>query len=324
MSNELIVINKTEYEFAYFADETGKRWYDLGRIAKSLGIKDVRHIAERIPKQHKRSVKKSDLQMQVIQTQEDFDSSSDDESKSQRGGAQSKWFVDDAGMYRTIIKSDSPKADAFTEWVTAEILPTIEKQGYYIDKKAVEASPEKVDALYDDASTLRATERNFFAKVKQYFTMATDYDPENKRMQAFFAVIQNRFLFAVTGHTAIEIVIDKIDHEKERCGMVQDVPVTKANLAISKNYLDQIDLQQLINLCNLYLHCLESIKIRDRKVTTEYLMSFFDQLLRDLQYQVMNGQDHPSCKQRDRIVQREFNLYKKIAIEDRQPQLRQR
>lgn len=229
--------------------------------------------------------------------------------------------ISEHGLYELIIKSRKPDAKKFKHWIFHEVIPSVMRNGYYIDKTAVAKSPEKMDRLVDDVATIRVNERVFFAKVKQYFTMATDYDPNNKRMQAFFAVIQNRFLFAVTGHTACEIVIDKIDHDKERCGMVQDVPVTKANLAISKNYLDQIDLQQLINLCNLYLHCLESIKIRDRKVTTEYLMSFFDQLLRDLQYQVMNGQDHPSCKQRDRIVQREYNLYKQIAIEDRQPQL---
>ena len=324
MSNELIVINKTEYEFAYFADKTGKRWYDLTRIAKSLEVKQVIRIAERIPEQHKRLVKISELQLQVNQTQEDFDCESGSQSKGQRGGAQSKWFVDDAGMYRAIIKSDSPKADAFTEWVTAEILPTIEKQGYYIDKKAVEASPEKVEALYDDASTIRVTEKNFFTKVKQYFTMAIDYDPHNKAMNDFFARLQNMFLFAITGHTAAEIVIKKIDHTKERCGMVQDVAVTKSNLTVSKNYLDVLELKQLITLSNLYLNCLESFKIRDKKVTTEYLMTFFDQLLHDLKYGVMSSQDHPSCKQRDRVVQREYNLYKQIAIEEREEQLQQR
>ncbi len=66
----------------------------------------------------------------------------------------------------------------------------------------------------------------------------------------------------------------------------------------------------------MYLNCLESFKIRDKKVTTEYLMTFFDQLLRDLKYSVMNGQDHPSVKQRDKVVQREYTLYKQRQIEN--------
>ena len=222
--------------------------------------------------------------------------------------------ISEQGLLELICKSRKPDAKKFKRWIFTEVIPSVMRNGYYIDKKAVEASPEKADALYDDASTLRATERNFFAKVKQYFTMAVDYDPKSKSMNDFFARLQNLFLYAVTGKTAAEITISKIDHDKERCGMVQDVAVTKANLAISKNYLDQIELKQLINLCNMYLNCLESFKIRDKKVTTEYLMTFFDQLLRDLKYSVMNGQDHPSVKQRDKVVQREYTLYKQRQI----------
>lgn len=230
------------------------------------------------------------------------------------GRRQKTNVVNEAGLYELISKSRKPDAKKFKHWIFHDVIPSVIRKGYYIDKTAVAKSPEKIDALYDEVTALRVEEKEFFSRVKQYFAMATDYDPNNKEMQAFFAKLQNMFLYAVKAKTAIEIVMDKIDHEKERCGMVQDVPITKHNLAVSKNYLEAVELFQLRNLSNLYLNCLESFKVRDKKVTTQYLMTFFDQLLRNLNYSVLSGQNHPSCKQRDRVVQREYNLYKQDKI----------
>lgn len=307
MSNQLMTFSKIDYKVAMFMIGN-EQWVQLKTVVESLGlsVSNVAHVAERLPEDYKKLV---DMQI--------FDSAQNDESEAYKGTnnlRKKQWFINKAGAYRIILTSNSPKAEPFLRWLETEVIPSIESKGYYINKAAVAQSPEKVEALYDEVTALRVEEKAFFAKVKQYFAMATDYDPNNKEMQAFFAKLQNMFLYAITQHTAAEIVIDKIDHDKERCGMVQDVPVTKANLAVSKNYLEAVELYQLRNLSNLYLNCLESFKVRDHRVTTQYLMTFFDQLLRDLKYGVLSGQNHPSCKQRDRTVQREYNLYKQLQI----------
>lgn len=230
------------------------------------------------------------------------------------GRQQKTNVVNEAGLYELISKSRKPEAKKFKRWIFTEVIPSVMRNGYYIDKKAVEASPEKADALYDDAQTIRTEERIFFAKVKQYFTMAEDYDPTLQKVKDFFARLQNIFLVAVTGKPAANIVTTRIDHTKDRCGMVQDVSVTKSHLAISKNYLDVLELKQLKTLCDLYLNCLESFKIRSKKVTMDYLMTFFDDLLRRLNYSVMGEQHSQSVTQRDRVVQREYVLYKQQQI----------
>lgn len=222
--------------------------------------------------------------------------------------------ISEQGLLELICKSRKPDAKKFKRWIFSEVIPSVISKGYYIDKKAVEASPEKADALYDDAQTIRTEERIFFAKVKQYFTMAEDYDPTLQKVKDFFARLQNIFLVAVTGKPAANIVTTRIDHTKDRCGMVQDVAVTKSHLAISKNYLDVLELKQLKTLCDLYLNCLESFKIRSKKVTMDYLMTFFDDLLRSLNYNVMGEQHSQSVTQRDRVVQREYVLYKQRQI----------
>lgn len=305
MSNEIQIFEYMQSQQVRTVIREDGMWFVAADVCKILDIGNPRQAISEIDKEDKGSVIISD-------------------GTSPKGGNPNMNIINEAGLYELISKSRKPEAKKFKRWIFSEVIPSVMRKGYYIDKAAVAKSPEKVEALYDDASAIRGTEKNFFTKVKQYFAMAIDYDPHNKAMNDFFARLQNMFLFAITGHTAAEIVIKKIDHTKERCGMVQDVAVTKSNLTVSKNYLDVLELKQLITLSNLYLNCLESFKIRDKKVTTEYLMTFFDQLLHDLKYGVMSSQDHPSCKKRDQVVQREYNLYKQIAIEEREEQLQQR
>lgn len=307
MSNQLMKFSKIDYSVAMFMIG-GEQWMQLKTVVESLGLDtgNLTRVAERLPEDYKKLV---DMKI--------FDSAEGAESEAYKGTnnlRKKQWFINKAGAYRIILTSSSPKAEPFLRWLETEVIPSIEKNGYYIDKKAIEASPEKADALYDDAQAIRTEERIFFAKVKQYFTMAEDYDPTLQKVKDFFARLQNIFLVAVTGKPAANIVTARIDHTKDRCGMVQDVSVTKSHLAISKNYLDVLELKQLKTLCDLYLNCLESFKIRSKKVTMDYLMTFFDDLLRSLNYNVMGEQHSQSVTQRDRVVQREYVLYKQRQI----------
>ena len=199
----------------------------------------------------------------------------------------------------------------FTEWLTSEVLPQIRQYGYYIDKTAISESPEKAQALYDDAQTLRTEEKNFTAKVKHFFTFCSDYDPKNEDTQKFFANLQNLFLYAITGHTAAEIIVERIDSNKEKCGLTQDISVTRTNLKISKNYLVPLELKQLKILCNLYLNCLESLESRNKQVTMGFLKTFFEKLLQDMLYQLPSRSKHISAYRRDQIIDRELTRYKR-------------
>ena len=139
--NDLVVVQTTDWNFAHFKDENNKRWYDLGRIAKSLGVVNVTQLADRISDKHKRLISIKELRTQVTGNNNDNDSMFYSGSKGQRGGARSKWFVDDPGMYQAIICSNSPKAEAFTEWVTATVLPAIISTGTYSITNKAPAPP---------------------------------------------------------------------------------------------------------------------------------------------------------------------------------------
>lgn len=219
-------------------------------------------------------------------------------------------IISESGLYALIFKSRKPEAKQFKRWITSEVLPQIRKNGYYIDKAAVRQSPEKLDSLYSEAQSLRAEERNFSSKVKQYFTQATDYDKENEDTKLFFAGLQNLFLYAITNHTAAEIVVDRIDHTKERCGMVQDIPVIRENLRTSKNYLVPIELQQLRNLCSMYLAWLDNWQVRKYPVTMEFLRTRFLSMLREQDYSILEKYGHVKAKKREQVVSRELTLYK--------------
>ena len=138
--NDLVVVQTTDWDFAHFKDENNKRWYDLGRIVKSLGLIKVQKLAERIPEIHKRLVNIRKLTIQSNVNPNDSEYCSSEEQYSERGNP-NRWFVDEAGMYRAIMKSDSPKADAFTEWVTATVIPAIISTGTYSITNKAPAPP---------------------------------------------------------------------------------------------------------------------------------------------------------------------------------------
>ena len=156
----LAACRSVEYEFAYFTDETGKRWYDLGRIAKSLGIARSDKLAERIPEQHKKIVNMKTTFMQVNRTNRSNEYSSSEEEYSKQRGNPNKVFVDDAGMYRAIMKSDSPKAEAFTEWVTAEVIPNVIRTGSYSIRGSV--LPKFIQRF---AQNQNRTENGYFSVI---------------------------------------------------------------------------------------------------------------------------------------------------------------
>ena len=310
MSNQLQIVKKANWEFAYYTDADGVRWYNLTCIAKILHISDTRRLAERIPEKHKRLVNiKKNLSERLDSEQDKYSEFGIGESG--QVGNPNKWFVDESGLYQAIVNSNSPEAEIFTEWVTSEVLPQIRQYGYYIDKTAISQSPEKAQALYDDAQALRAEEKNFTAKVKHFFTYCIDYDPKNEDTQKFFANLQNLFLYAITGHTAAEIIVERIDANKEKCGLTQDISVTRTNLKVSKNYLVPLELKQLKILCNLYLNCLESLESRSKRVTMDFLKTFFEKLLQDMLYKISDRQSHISAYRRDQIIDQELTRYKR-------------
>jgi hypothetical protein len=125
------------------------------------------------------------------------------------------------------------------------------------------------DELLERIRDIRASEKRFYQKVKDIYTTAVDYDPKSPAAALFFQKVQNKMLWAVTGHTAAEIVAGRCDASAPNLGLTswKGAIVRKGDVATAKNYLKKDELDELNRIVSMYLDYAE-LQARGRKTVT--------------------------------------------------------
>ncbi len=156
---------------------------------------------------------------------------------------------------------NSRRATQFRQWATG-ILRDFAIRGYVLDKERLKNGSffgkEYFDSLLAEIREIRASERKFYQKITDIYAMAMDYNRDAKATKMFFAVVQNKLHFAIHGHTAAELIMDRADSDKERMGLttwknVPDGKIIKTDVAIAKNYLAEKELKSLDRFVTMYL-----------------------------------------------------------------------
>ncbi|MDR0299411.1 MAG: virulence RhuM family protein [Streptococcaceae bacterium] len=157
------------------------------------------------------------------------------------------------------VKSD--EAIHFRQWAT-RVLKAYTTQGYLLDKSRLENDQifdvAYFDHLLEEIQEIRASERKFYQKITDIFATAFDYSAESYITQQFFATIQNKLHFAIHGHTAAEVIVNRADAEKEHMGLTnwRNAPkgkILKSDVSIAKNYLSQLEIKDLNEIVSMYL-----------------------------------------------------------------------
>ena len=119
----------------------------------------------------------------------------------------------------------------------------------------IRETPDHFDELLARIRDIRASEKRFYQKLRDLFALSADYDKTDKQTQSFFAEVQNKLLYAVTGKGASEIVTDRADASRENMGLTnwRGSKVRKDDIIIAKNYLNEKELLALNNLIEQYL-----------------------------------------------------------------------
>jgi|SRR5688572_10804584 len=163
----------------------------------------------------------------------------------------------------------SRKAAEFRKWAT-ETLREYIVEGFVLNEKRLQQDSDALRRLAARVRELRADEKNIYKGVRDVFAFgATDYDGQSKAAQQFFAKLQDKFLFAVTGHPAQEIILDRANHRLPNMGlqsMKGDRP-SYADVTVGKNYLDVDELYSLHILCEQFLLFVESRAWRGQPLT---------------------------------------------------------
>ena len=149
-------------------------------------------------------------------------------------------------------------------------------RGYVLDKERLKNgsffNKAYFDNLLEEIREIRASERRFYQKITDIYATAMDYDPRAEITQSFFAGVQNKLHFAIHGHTAAELIVERADSKKERMGLAtwKNAPngkILKPDVIVAKNYLTEVELKSLDRFVTMYLDYAEDRASRNIPMT---------------------------------------------------------
>ncbi len=218
---------------------------------------------------------------------------------------------------------NSKRATAFRQWATG-VLRDYSLRGYVLDRKRMEngafLDEDYFERLLEEIREIRLSERRFYQKITDIYSTALDYDREAPITQAFFAKVQNKMHFAVHGHTAAELIVQRAHHDKEHMGLTTwakapDGRILKSDTTVAKNYLTQQELADLGRIVNAYLDLAESRAQRRVPMTMEDWATRLDLFLTADDRELLKDAGRISAEVAKAHAEGEFEKYR--AVQDR-------
>lgn len=218
---------------------------------------------------------------------------------------------------------NSVRATQFRQWAT-QVLKTFAIQGYVLDKKRLENGQifdeEYFEHLLDEIREIRASERKFYQKITDIYSTAVDYSATAVTTKEFFAEVQNKLHYAIHGHTAAELIMERANHEKEHMGLTtwKNAPkgkIVKADVSVAKNYLSQSELTDLNQFVSMYLDYAERQARRRIPMTMEDWAKRLNAFLQFNEEEILQNKGKVSAEIAKAFAESEFEKYR--VIQDR-------
>ncbi len=199
----------------------------------------------------------------------------------------------------------------FRQWATRNLSEYLVK-GFVIDSERLknpDGRPDYFDELLAKIRDIRASEKRFYQKLRDLFSLSSDYVSTDKAAQMFFAETQNKLLYAVTHRTAAEIVVDRADSAKRNMGLTswKGSIVRKQDVIIAKNYLAEDELDTLNRLVTVFLESAE-LRVKERRdLTIDFWRKNVDSMLAFQGRDVLTGKGSVSNRQMEEQVLRVYD-----------------
>lgn len=209
----------------------------------------------------------------------------------------------------------------FRQWATKHLSEYLIK-GFVLDDERLKnpnGRPDYFDELLQRIRDIRASEKRFYQKLRDLFGLSSDYEAREKATQMFFAETQNKLLYAVTNHTAAEIIMERANAQLPNMGLTtwKGSIVRKTDITTAKNYLEQEEIEKLNRLVNLFLESAE-LRVKERKdLTLDFWRENVKALLAFQGLNILEGNGSVSNNQMETYVAKvyeQFNARRK-AIE---------
>ena len=198
----------------------------------------------------------------------------------------------------------SPRGTQFRRWATTVLRDYLIK-GFALDDRRLKEPAggwDYFDELLERIREIRASEKRFYQKVRDLFATAVDYDSTDETARRFFQTIQNKMLWAVTGHTAAELIVDRADPAKPNMNLTtwSGGRVRKKDVATAKNYLAEAEARELDRLVSAFLDLAADRAERRQQTTMNEWTEFTDQYLKLADRSVLT---HAGSISHDRMTQ---------------------
>ena len=214
---------------------------------------------------------------------------------------------------------NSQKATRFRQWVT-KVLNEYIRKGFVMDDERLKQGEtifgkDYFRELLERVRSIRASERRIWQQITDiYAECSTDYDRNAPTTKEFYAMIQNRFHYAITGHTAAEIIYTKADHTKEHMGLTtwKDAPegrILKSDVSVAKNYLSEEEIRRLERAITGFFDYIEDLVERETTFTMADFSESVDAFLNFRRYQILQGKGSISSEQAKVKAHTEYQLF---------------
>lgn len=214
---------------------------------------------------------------------------------------------------------NSQKATRFRQWAT-KVLNEYIRKGFVMDDERLKQGEtifgkDYFRELLERVRSIRASERRIWQQITDiYAECSTDYDRNAPTTKEFYAMIQNRFHYAITGHTAAEIIYTKADHTKEHMGLTtwKDAPegrILKSDVSVAKNYLSEEEIRRLERAITGFFDYIEDLVERETTFTMADFSESVDAFLNFRRYQILQGKGSISSEQAKAKAHTEYQLF---------------
>ncbi len=215
---------------------------------------------------------------------------------------------------------NSIRATQFRQWAT-QVLRDFAIKGYVLDKKRMEngsfLGEDYFERLLEEIREIRLSERRFYQKVTDIYATSLDYNKNAPTTKAFFAKVQNKLHFAITGKTAAELIVERAKSDKPNMGLTYwekspDGKILKSDIVVAKNYLSQPELESLGRIVNAYLDLAEERAKRKIPMTMEDWSKKLDEFLLFDDREILKNQGKVTHEEAIKTASLEFEKFRII------------
>lgn len=218
------------------------------------------------------------------------------------------------------FKVNSERAVQFRKWVN-QVAKDYVIKGWVMDDERLKRGTYLTDKYFEEqlerVREIRASERKFYQKVTDLYATAIDYDKNAQATRRFYATVQNKMHYAIHGHTAAELIVERADSTKEHMGLTtwQDAPegkIKRSDVTVAKNYLSEQELAQLNRMVAAYLDFAETMAMRKIPLTMQDWESRLNGFIEMFEYGLLNDAGRVSMEIARLHAEAEFEKYRVI------------